>query len=633
MATSELLTVDYHQQDTDYYCGAANAQMILDSIGAGYLDQDDLYTDCHTHTVADPPGSWFCGPDGLAWTLNAHRDGHALYFLVDAFSTEDVISRKIVWTIHHYKVAPAALVQGGNHWVVVAGYGASSAPGSSGDNSYTINEFVIDNPWPPTPSPTLLHPTPPPHTAGDICGSGGDRGVATEHVSYAGWRTSYMTPNAFGTTWKNQYVAVCDPEPPADPGGAMAEIVHPLGGDSIAIRRRHRARAGGHSHVQPAASQALVKRVRGGGAAAPDARPAAGLDDRYYYIVPFGSEQTASAAVIIDARFGTITRPLRWPMGGPVLPVADGSTQGPEPAVAGADRSSRRVLVACTSAPRATPGIRRSSGSRAGSHSRRSGRSTRSRSGGDKFFVRIDGAIFGALHDLVGGSDPDAEETGPTAVRHRSCAIALGLDDSVPVTTWRVLDLDSTRAYELVVFGDADRSVGVAAIDADDGQAWSWARLPGTGRHVDVGREEARRRLRIRPRRCRARLEGVGRDAFAALSGVAHARRRGPWAPGHHRTLARSRGSDRWRLSGRPERSLADGLRHAAVNARWRAPCPAHRSKSVQRPRAGPGAWGARGPRAIIRSREGLGRLERATTPGPDPAGGPSATDRRTQPT
>jgi hypothetical protein len=29
--------------------------------------------------------------------------------------------------------------------------------------------------------------------------------------------------------------------------------------------------------------------------------------------------------------------------------------------------------------------------------------------------------------------------------------------------------------------------------------------------------------------------------------------------------------------------------------------------------------------RAIIAAREGLGRLERATTPGPDPAGDPSA--------
>ena len=35
--------------------------------------------------------------------------------------------------------------------------------------------------------------------------------------------------------------------------------------------------------------------------------------------------------------------------------------------------------------------------------------------------------------------------------------------------------------------------------------------------------------------------------------------------------------------------------------------------------------------RAIIGSRAGLGRLERARTPGPDPAGGPSATTKGTE--
>jgi hypothetical protein len=41
-----------------------------------------------------------------------------------------------------------------------------------------------------------------------------------------------------------------------------------------------------------------------------------------------------------------------------------------------------------------------------------------------------------------------------------------------------------------------------------------------------------------------------------------------------------------------------------------------------QRVHVGPGFAGRR---AIIGTREGLGRLERARTPGPDPAGEPSA--------
>ena len=38
MSTYENLAVAYHQQDTDYYCGGACAQMVLDSLGAGLLD-------------------------------------------------------------------------------------------------------------------------------------------------------------------------------------------------------------------------------------------------------------------------------------------------------------------------------------------------------------------------------------------------------------------------------------------------------------------------------------------------------------------------------------------------------------------------------------------------------------------
>jgi hypothetical protein len=38
MAWMKNIATGYHQQDTDYYCGAAVAQMILDEIGAGLID-------------------------------------------------------------------------------------------------------------------------------------------------------------------------------------------------------------------------------------------------------------------------------------------------------------------------------------------------------------------------------------------------------------------------------------------------------------------------------------------------------------------------------------------------------------------------------------------------------------------
>ena len=73
MSVSTNLALAYHQQDTDYYCGAACAQMVLDSIGAGLLDQDDLYADNHSHSTIDSGVNWATAPDGLQWTLNDRR--------------------------------------------------------------------------------------------------------------------------------------------------------------------------------------------------------------------------------------------------------------------------------------------------------------------------------------------------------------------------------------------------------------------------------------------------------------------------------------------------------------------------------------------------------------------------------
>jgi hypothetical protein len=51
MSVTEDLATPYHQQDTDYYCGAACAQMVLDSIGSGLVSQDQLYADNHNHSA------------------------------------------------------------------------------------------------------------------------------------------------------------------------------------------------------------------------------------------------------------------------------------------------------------------------------------------------------------------------------------------------------------------------------------------------------------------------------------------------------------------------------------------------------------------------------------------------------
>ncbi|MGA9596761.1 MAG: hypothetical protein WBV06_11425 [Acidimicrobiia bacterium] len=307
MATQEDLTVAYHQQDTDYYCGAACAQMILDSIGAGLLDQDDLYTDNHNHSTIE--SAWYTAPDGLQWTLNDRRPaGFGGWFVTYSPSTEDTISRKLVWTIHHYQVAPAALVFGWDHWIVIRGFDASAAPSSSSDTGYTITAFDVNNPWPPCPSwyaPSAPPPPPPPpHSGGDGCGTGGNHGIDNQHIAYATWKSTYMTGVPSGH-WKGDFVAVCDPDPPAQRLGDQAPRPERLSGErlldggeaiELAIRGleqyglRRREDWGRILEGTEPSQPHLVQRLD--------------VTDTFYYLVPMVSNDRASAFVSVDGRFG-----------------------------------------------------------------------------------------------------------------------------------------------------------------------------------------------------------------------------------------------------------------------------------------------------------------------------------------
>ena len=65
------LDVKHHQQDTNYYCGAACAQMVLETIGAGMLDQE-ISTRTITATARRTrllrPESW-CSTTTMPWRI------------------------------------------------------------------------------------------------------------------------------------------------------------------------------------------------------------------------------------------------------------------------------------------------------------------------------------------------------------------------------------------------------------------------------------------------------------------------------------------------------------------------------------------------------------------------------------
>lgn len=312
MAVHENLTVPYHQQDNNYYCGSACAQMVIDSIGGGIIDQAALYTDSGSHTT-EPYPTWYTAPDGLQWILNDRRPaGFGGWFALYPLSTEDAISRKLAWTIHHYQVAPVALVFGGDHWVVVRGFDASATPSNSADTSYTISALEVNNPAPPVPSSLNA---PPPHGVGDGCGSGGSRGTPNVHIAYSTWQSTYMIGNVYGTAWKGKNVAVCDPDPPAERIGEQAPPPERLPGDRLlkpsqaielaitGLRRvglLERSEWAGVFEATEPATPVMVQRLD--------------VADSFYCLVPFVNGRGVVAAVVdVDGRFGDYRQAMALP--------------------------------------------------------------------------------------------------------------------------------------------------------------------------------------------------------------------------------------------------------------------------------------------------------------------------------
>jgi len=247
--------------------------------------------------------------------------GFGGWFVLYALDTEDAASRKMVWTIHHYKVAPIVLVFKGDHWIVVRGFDASAAPTSSADTSYTITAFEVNNPWPPVPSSSV---PPPPHSGADNCGTGGNRGVANEHIAYSTWQSMYLTGNKYGTLWNGKNVAVCDPDPPAERPGKIEPPPKRAGGERLLPPDAALEYARVGLQLYGLDQKAAWKHVwRGTEPGRPVLVHRLDQIGSYYYIVPFVSrKETVAAAVAVDARFGDYRQTIALPKGGSSILMA-----------------------------------------------------------------------------------------------------------------------------------------------------------------------------------------------------------------------------------------------------------------------------------------------------------------------
>ena len=313
------VTTSYHQQDTNYYCGAATAQMILDSIGSGLLDQNVLYNSNHSHNTQN---NWYTDPDGLNYTLNFYKPNPPTFnnfFVIYARDTEVEGSQKIVYTLWHYGVPTWTLVYGCGHWIVVRGLSTDVEP--TPGSTYTINGFWINNPWPPSPSfydPTVAPP--PPHSPSDMCGSGGGRGIASEYLTYTSWKDTYFTGCDVWGVGHNQYVSVCDPEVPKLGKLKMGREEFQAKGDQIVSSEKvARFAIKGIDNHGLRNDKLFAKALDGANPTDPILVQRLDIPDTFYYLLPMTKNDRVTSLLSIDALYGNFRggqvfdKPIRKP--------------------------------------------------------------------------------------------------------------------------------------------------------------------------------------------------------------------------------------------------------------------------------------------------------------------------------
>lgn len=185
-----LINIDtpYYTQTTSYYCGAASAQMVLnsDNLGIYVTPQSDIYNYIHSHNICS---GWASDPEGLKDALNNYAAG-AAWFTWFAPSDQDVGNNKLAYTLDHYEVPPVALVYGSAHWIVVRGVFTSDQP--TAVDPYEIYGFYVNDPWYGTTS------------------LGGNR-----YIDARTWNDDVFTGGSWcGAPGSPRFISVVDPDPP-----------------------------------------------------------------------------------------------------------------------------------------------------------------------------------------------------------------------------------------------------------------------------------------------------------------------------------------------------------------------------------------------------------------------------------
>jgi len=172
LATDTNLAVPYYQQENDYYCGPAVAQMWTD-YHSNLVSQDTLYTFIQDHNIES---GWATDPQGLEnsaenYVPNLIADDHK-------WSSADTAIMGQAVDIVNRGIPSASLINEGGHWNLMKGVSYTLY----GGQIYQINGVWIQDPW----------------------------YTMSANIYYAvnSWKTEFTQLDIPSSTWDNYWVTV-----------------------------------------------------------------------------------------------------------------------------------------------------------------------------------------------------------------------------------------------------------------------------------------------------------------------------------------------------------------------------------------------------------------------------------------
>lgn len=292
------LQAPLYGQSTTYYCGPASGQMIMngypDAASRVCKEQTTIYNTIQSHKQDN---GFYTDPDGLRDTImQLNPPPAAGHFAIFSDTNRDVVMHSMLYWMAQRNYPSAALINGGDHWVVVTGYQTDIDPrtGNAVLQSIDVND--------PLPVPAM--PQDDPCTPANE----GSHGGTIRNVTGSSWFSNdWKDANKWGAKWLNDYVAVV--EPPEVRGRVTAKM-------EVEEGRIISAEEAVDHAIRHLKERKLVDRKQFGilKETLPKRALLANREYKAYYIVPFESRDKKSpAAMLLNAYTGEFEEVAAFP--------------------------------------------------------------------------------------------------------------------------------------------------------------------------------------------------------------------------------------------------------------------------------------------------------------------------------